>query len=185
MAMIRHQGYTCDGCNMFPLMGPRYHCKTCVDYDLCHACFSKEVHCLPGHPFALYGSTALSEATNSQVSDSDSESSSEESDEPPVRKAEALRRTPSAPETGRVDEDSKESSTDDKSNPATQINKQTDGLELGSTSSDESDDSDSDSIELPVKVQSLVDPVPVTSSLSSSQAEPNCTYYLRVTTPII
>ncbi len=28
----------CDGCKMVPLVGQRYHCSTCGNYDLCSAC---------------------------------------------------------------------------------------------------------------------------------------------------
>ena len=34
---------TCDGCGMTPLIGQRYYCSTCADYDLCAAC-SNEGH---------------------------------------------------------------------------------------------------------------------------------------------
>jgi len=34
----RHVGYCCDGCGKTDFMGPRYHCDTCDDYDLCSSC---------------------------------------------------------------------------------------------------------------------------------------------------
>jgi len=42
-----HKGFTCDGCNMFPIVGARYHCTVCSDFDLCEACEAAEVH--PDH----------------------------------------------------------------------------------------------------------------------------------------
>ncbi len=38
---------TCDGCAMAPLIGQRYHCATCGNYDLCSACENK------GHEHSL------------------------------------------------------------------------------------------------------------------------------------
>jgi hypothetical protein len=32
---------TCDGCDMAPLIGQRFYCKLCSDYDLCWACKEK------------------------------------------------------------------------------------------------------------------------------------------------
>jgi thiol-disulfide isomerase/thioredoxin len=34
-------GVSCDGCNMDPIVGPRYRCSTCGNYDLCKACEQK------------------------------------------------------------------------------------------------------------------------------------------------
>lgn len=33
---------TCDGCGMDPLIGQRFHCETCSNYDLCLTCAEKE-----------------------------------------------------------------------------------------------------------------------------------------------
>jgi len=39
----------CDGCKMNPLIGQRYYCSTCGNYDLCSAC-EKKGH---EHPLTL------------------------------------------------------------------------------------------------------------------------------------
>lgn len=38
---------SCDGCSMLPLLGQRYYCPTCGDYDLCSICAKK------GHEHSL------------------------------------------------------------------------------------------------------------------------------------
>ena len=45
-----HYEYICDGCNMAPIKGTRYHCKQCPDYDLCEKCY-KENKTNHGHSF--------------------------------------------------------------------------------------------------------------------------------------
>lgn len=40
-------GVFCDGCGMAPLIGQRYYCSTCGNYDLCSACEKK------GHEHSL------------------------------------------------------------------------------------------------------------------------------------
>ncbi|XP_061832796.1 sequestosome-1 isoform X1 [Nerophis lumbriciformis] len=38
-----HPGVTCDGCN-FPVVGVRFKCTVCTDYDLCSACQVRGTH---------------------------------------------------------------------------------------------------------------------------------------------
>eukprot|EP01001_Neometanema_parovale_P000630 NODE_106_length_3330_cov_60.169941_g98_i0.p1 GENE.NODE_106_length_3330_cov_60.169941_g98_i0~~NODE_106_length_3330_cov_60.169941_g98_i0.p1 ORF type:complete len:701 (+),score=186.69 NODE_106_length_3330_cov_60.169941_g98_i0:1046-3148(+) len=50
---------TCDGCEVHPLVGPRYKCRQCPDFDLCHTCYHaqlKNVHTFQhngSHTFSL------------------------------------------------------------------------------------------------------------------------------------
>ena len=34
----------CDGCDVKPIMGLRYKCTICKDYDLCETCEAKQFH---------------------------------------------------------------------------------------------------------------------------------------------
>eukprot|EP00743_Colponemidia_sp_Colp-15_P001546 GILK01001688.1.p1 GENE.GILK01001688.1~~GILK01001688.1.p1 ORF type:complete len:665 (+),score=86.75 GILK01001688.1:126-2120(+) len=45
-----HNKVTCDGCGMLPIVGIRYKCAVCADYDLCEECEEKQVHDYI-HPF--------------------------------------------------------------------------------------------------------------------------------------
>ena len=36
-----HPRHTCDGCEMFPIIGRRFHCEQLPDYDLCEQCHEK------------------------------------------------------------------------------------------------------------------------------------------------
>jgi len=49
---ITHAGVTCDGCGMYPLVGNRFKCAVCHNFDFCNACEenNKETH---PHPFIL------------------------------------------------------------------------------------------------------------------------------------
>jgi len=38
-----HQNIICDGCEQNPLVGPRYKCKECPDYDLCAQCIGQNL----------------------------------------------------------------------------------------------------------------------------------------------
>jgi hypothetical protein len=39
-----HPNITCDSCGMNPIIGPRFKCTVCNDYDLCYECESNGVH---------------------------------------------------------------------------------------------------------------------------------------------
>ena len=45
-----HYGIACDGCKTFPIVGIRYKCAVCDDFDFCEECEKKkgEEH---NHPF--------------------------------------------------------------------------------------------------------------------------------------
>ena len=53
-----HYDYICDGCEISPIMGTRYHCEQCEDYDLCEKCYASEKKTAHGHSFkAIKGET--------------------------------------------------------------------------------------------------------------------------------
>ena len=37
-----HWSIICDGCNMHPIVGKRYKCETCPNFDFCEKCYEKE-----------------------------------------------------------------------------------------------------------------------------------------------
>ena len=37
-----HINYRCDGCQETPIIGIRYHCKVCDNFDYCENCMIKE-----------------------------------------------------------------------------------------------------------------------------------------------
>ena len=39
-----HRGVSCNSCNAHPIRGVRYRCANCVDYDLCEACETLQMH---------------------------------------------------------------------------------------------------------------------------------------------
>jgi len=47
-----HAGVTCDGCGLYPLVGNRFKCAVCHNFDFCAACEEKNKETHP-HPFIL------------------------------------------------------------------------------------------------------------------------------------
>ena len=43
-ANVTHWEITCDGCDMYPIVGFRYKCAVCDDYDLCGSCKNAGKH---------------------------------------------------------------------------------------------------------------------------------------------
>jgi hypothetical protein len=41
---VVHSGVTCDGCKRYPIVGIRYKCSVCPDFDFCEECESKVDH---------------------------------------------------------------------------------------------------------------------------------------------
>ena len=41
---VIHRNVVCDGCNVSPILGVRYKCVVCEDYDLCAQCEAKDNH---------------------------------------------------------------------------------------------------------------------------------------------
>jgi hypothetical protein len=39
-----HRNYECDGCKATPIIGIRFHCVICEDFDLCEECKFREEH---------------------------------------------------------------------------------------------------------------------------------------------
>ncbi len=42
---VIHDNYCCDVCTMSPIVGVRYHCAECGDYDECESCHNSSEHC--------------------------------------------------------------------------------------------------------------------------------------------
>lgn len=49
---IRHEGIVCDICQKAPIVGIRYKCQQCDDFDLCSFCFQQNHHNY--HNFSAY-----------------------------------------------------------------------------------------------------------------------------------
>lgn len=41
---VRHIHVLCDGCNKEPIVGTRWHCLTCPNFDLCTTCYMADTH---------------------------------------------------------------------------------------------------------------------------------------------
>jgi len=47
-----HYHIACDGCNQSPLIGDRYKCETCENFDFCSKCYKEGKH-EKNHKFKL------------------------------------------------------------------------------------------------------------------------------------
>jgi len=52
-----HRGVTCDSCGASPIVGVRFKCTVCPNFDLCKACEAKGEHA-PSHPLLQLRATA-------------------------------------------------------------------------------------------------------------------------------
>lgn len=50
--MTRHTGVSCDNCSCYPIVGRRFKCAVCFDFDICENCEEKGVH--NHHPMARF-----------------------------------------------------------------------------------------------------------------------------------
>lgn len=50
VSTVLHEGVGCDVCQVMPLVGKRYNCVVCVNYDLCEACMESHP---ADHPILL------------------------------------------------------------------------------------------------------------------------------------
>ena len=48
--MTEHTGFTCDGCKTQPIVGTRWKCLQCPDWDFCQKCHESVAHD-PNHKF--------------------------------------------------------------------------------------------------------------------------------------
>jgi hypothetical protein len=48
-----HDGVGCDGCQQRPIIGQRFKCSTCYNYDLCETCHRNQVHSDTKHAFRI------------------------------------------------------------------------------------------------------------------------------------
>lgn len=48
-----HYYFTCDGCKMNPIIGKRYKCKICTNFDYCENCYQKNI-LTHRHEFILF-----------------------------------------------------------------------------------------------------------------------------------
>ncbi len=46
----KHENIVCDACREAPIIGMRWKCASCYDYDLCTVCYYAGKHSLE-HPF--------------------------------------------------------------------------------------------------------------------------------------
>ena len=60
---VEHPHVVCDGCEQTPIVGPRYKCSVCEDFDFCSTCEEKGGH---PHPFLKINKPAQASSVNEQ-----------------------------------------------------------------------------------------------------------------------
>jgi hypothetical protein len=53
---VVHSRFTCDGCGVHPIVGVRYNCTVCHDFDFCENCEAQTEH---AHPFIKHKSVVV------------------------------------------------------------------------------------------------------------------------------
>ena len=41
---VHHYYFACSQCKTQPIIGPRFQCLTCIDYDICEYCYDQNLH---------------------------------------------------------------------------------------------------------------------------------------------
>jgi len=54
-----HVGVTCDNCHLCPILGNRFKCAVCRDFDLCERCYAEGAHSDESHVFCLIDRVGL------------------------------------------------------------------------------------------------------------------------------
>ena len=54
--------YVCDGCGMKPLVGVRYNCAVCDDFDYCTSCYRAQLADASKHHGGAHAFTAIASA---------------------------------------------------------------------------------------------------------------------------
>ena len=63
-----HYTIICDGCDMEPIVGKRYKCKKCRNFDYCEKCYEKRKNSHPPHEFQLIEKSEFKKPTSPQRS---------------------------------------------------------------------------------------------------------------------
>lgn len=58
--MTKHVGVACDGCGLKDIIGYRFKCAVCKDFDFCEICEERLTH---AHPFIKITSPELAPAS--------------------------------------------------------------------------------------------------------------------------
>jgi hypothetical protein len=67
-----HSGFSCNICNVFPIVGNRYKCTHCFDYDVCQKC-DETVGVSHPHPLIKHRASIFKNNNNSSCNKSKEE----------------------------------------------------------------------------------------------------------------